>query len=196
MGEGWVVPSLNGHNLRAVVPAAGLSRRFGPQNKLLQPYGDSTVVGTVVRVLRDAGLPVIVVTGHEAQQVSAACPGADAVFNPHYEEGMGTSVACGVKHALPCDGIMIVLADMPGLTGSTVGRLISAFDGHPERIVAVRYAAEPGRIGHPIVFGSAHHGALSALRGDVGARDLLREWRDRIVWVDCDGGLADIDVPS
>lgn len=188
------MPSLTVAGIRAVVPAAGLSRRFGPENKLLQPYGDSTIVGTVVRTLQDAGLPVIVVTGHEAERVSAACPGADVVFNPDYEQGMGTSVACGVRHAMPCHGIMVALADMPGLTQSTIERLIGAFDRQPERIVAVRYAAEPDRIGHPIVLGSAYHAELSALRGDVGARDLLRQWRDRIVWVDCAGGLADIDV--
>ncbi|MCC7434027.1 MAG: nucleotidyltransferase family protein [Methanoregulaceae archaeon] len=190
------MPSLNGRIVRAVVPAAGLSRRFGPENKLLQPYGDSTIVGTVVRTLQDAGLPVIVVTGHEAERVSAVCPRADVVFNPDFEDGMGTSVACGVRHAMPCDGIMIALADMPGLSGATIERLIEAFDGEPERIVAPRYASEPDRIGHPIVFGSAYHGELCTLRGDVGARDLLKQWRDRIVWVDCEGGLTDIDVPS
>jgi molybdenum cofactor cytidylyltransferase len=182
--------------VRAVVPAAGLSRRFGPENKLLQPYGDSTLVGTVVRTLQDAGLPVIVVTGHEADRVAAVCVGAESVFNPDYEEGIGTSVACGVTHAVPCDGIMIALADMPGLARSTVEMLIGAFDGNPERIVAARYAAEPERVGHPMVFGAAYHGDLGALKGDVGARDLLKHWRERIVWVDCDGGLEDIDVPE
>lgn len=181
--------------VRAVVPAAGFSRRFGRDNKLLQPFGESTVVGTVVRTIQAAGLPVVVVTGHEAERVGAACPGAELVFNPDYEEGMGTSVACGVRHAAPCDAIMIVLADMPDLAGSTIERLVSAIDGSPERIVAPRYADEPDRIGHPILFGSAYHDDLMGLRGDIGARELLRQWRERIVLLECPGGLADMDVP-
>lgn len=182
--------------LVAVVPAAGMSRRFGAANKLLRPYGGSTVVGTVVSTLLSAGLPVIVVTGHDAEAVRDACPGAEFVENPDYEQGLGTSVAAGVR-AADADGVMIALGDMPGLDFDVVRALREAFEvAAPGAILAVRYADEPARPGHPIVYDAVHFPALLSLSGDVGARDYLSAHRSSICWIHQPGSLPDLDFPS
>lgn len=184
----------------AIVPAAGRSQRFGVANKLLQPYGQSTVVGTVVATLQAAGLPVLVVTGHERELIEAACPGAEFVFNPRYEEGLGSSIAAGVSAMGDVDGVMIALADMPGIDPAVIRAVEIRFEALPvtpqTAIVGVRYADEPDRPGHPILYGSAYLPELKQLSGDVGARALLIANRDRWVLIDWPGRLSDFDTPA
>lgn len=185
----------------AIVPAAGRSQRFGVANKLLQPFGSSTVVGTVVSTLQSVGLPVLVVTGHEREAIKDACPGASFVFNPQYEEGIGTSVAAGVAAAGEVDGVMIALADMPGLDLAAVRAVAERFLEMPvtpqsRAIVGIRYADEPERPGHPILYGAAHLPELRSLKGDVGAREILMANRDHWNLIDWPGRLADLDTPA
>lgn len=146
--------------------------------------------------LLSAGLPVIVVTGHDAEAVRDACPGASFVENPEYEQGLGTSVAAGVR-AADTDGVMIALGDMPELNGDVVVALRGAFElAAPGTILAVRYADEPDRPGHPIVYDATHFPALTCLGGDTGARDYLRAHFTSILWIHHPGRLPDLDFPS
>lgn len=177
----------------AVVLAAGASRRFGPSNKLLAPWGTGTVCGTVVEVLAGCGLTVHLVVGHDSERVAAACPLARAVFNPRYDAGMGTSLAVGVRACTPGAPIVVALGDMPGLSPDAVRELLRHLDGRPGRVVVPVYAGAPDRIGHPVLFGPGHRGALTALTGDAGARGVVASARD-VVRVAISGELRDIDL--
>src|SRR5690606_30403082 len=58
--------------ITAVVLAAGLSSRMGPDNKLLAPVGGVPMVATVVdAVLASKARPILVVTGHQDNAVRA-----------------------------------------------------------------------------------------------------------------------------
>ncbi|MFI5385473.1 MAG: NTP transferase domain-containing protein [Fimbriimonadales bacterium] len=183
--------------ISAIVPAAGLSSRFGGPNKLLQPWGDMTVVGAVVRTLLDCGLRVVVVTGRDADLVAKAVEPARAVFNPRFEEGLGASIAAGVAASGPVAGFLIALGDMPGLQEGTVRALLTEFEGSPpDSIWAPVYAGEPDRPGHPMLFGSAYREALQALTADEGARRIVRANRDKLRLLPVPGDLNDLDRPG
>ncbi|HTQ11366.1 MAG TPA: nucleotidyltransferase family protein [Fimbriimonadaceae bacterium] len=188
----------------AIVPAAGLSRRFGGPNKLLQPFGGTTVVGAVIGRLAEAGLPVVVVTGRDAELVAQAVtrvevPGhTTCVLNPDWETGgLGSSIAVGVGAAPQADGYLIALGDMPGLRVEAIRSLIECFEqGSSDSIVAPTYAEDPAQPGHPVHFGSAHRDALAALSGDEGARSILRANPDKLIRLPLAGRLEDIDRPE
>ena len=181
-------------SISAIVPAAGLASRFGGPNKLLQPYKGSTVVGTVVATLLDCGLDVVVVTGRDSAEVSDAVAPARSVFNPRFEEGLGSSIAFGVPLCLPSDGYLIALGDMPGIRPDVVRSLVASLDS-PAAIVAPVYEEEPERPGHPVLFGSAYADRLGRVSGDQGAREILREFKANVVFVSVAGSLIDIDEP-
>ena len=70
--------------LGAVVPAAGLSRRMGSE-KVLLPFGDSTMLETVLARLAQAGVSrtvVILRPDLAAAQEAAVAAGAEVVVNP------------------------------------------------------------------------------------------------------------------
>lgn len=178
----------------AVVLAAGLSSRFGGPNKVLAPWRGRPMVRQVVDTLGECGLPVTVVTGRDAKLVQAAVAPASTAFNARFEEGMGTSIACGVASLGSCDGILIALADMPELRADVVSALLSAFQSAPEEAIVVPiYDAEPDRPGHPVLFSAKYRSELQALTGDQGARAILKANPAQIIEVPVTGRLDDID---
>jgi molybdenum cofactor cytidylyltransferase len=187
----------------AIVPAAGLSRRFGGPNKLLQPYGSSTVIGTTIATLVECDLEVIVVTGRDAEEVAQSWrspPGGRSgsvqfIFNPNFEQGLGTSVACGVKAAPEADGFLIALGDMPALRPDVVHTVVQGFQS-PGSIVTPIYEAEPARRGHPVLFDACYRTELESLTGDEGARSILEKHSGDVIQIPVQGSLRGLDTPE
>lgn len=167
---------------------------MGGQNKLLLPYGGSTVVGSTVDALRRSGLEVTVVTGRDADDVERAVSPSRCVHNPEFAAGLGTSIACGVRHA-PEGAVLIALGDMPGLRPEVVRRLVESLHDD-DAIVAPVYESDPDRHGHPVLFGASYRDALCSLVGDRGAGSIIAAHKERLVLVPCKGGLDDLDSPT
>ncbi|HEY7786021.1 MAG TPA: NTP transferase domain-containing protein, partial [Pyrinomonadaceae bacterium] len=90
------------NNVCAILLAAGRSSRM-PAFKPLLPFGDKTVISTVVDNVREAGVDqIVVVVGHEADRVKEHLRDRNVVFsvNDDPDSEMSASIACGVK-ALP-----------------------------------------------------------------------------------------------
>ncbi len=180
--------------------AAGRSTRMGATNKLLLSVDGVPMVRRVAGALAGAGLDAtLAVLGHESDQVAAALPPSFAsVVNWDFEEGMGRSLAVGVR-ALDAgvDGVLVALADTPWLRTETVRSVVAAFRARPEQasIIAPRCA---GRRGHPMIFAATHRPRLEACRGDEGAKALLQAHGRAIHWVDVEdeGIWRDVDRPQ
>jgi len=187
--------------LRGILLAAGYSTRFG-SNKLLQalPAGAP-----------DAGMPMAIAAARHLLEV---LPDSIAVLRPRAQklgrllrdagcstvvcknagEGMGTSLAAGVRAAADADGWVIALADMPFVRPGTIAKIVTAM----EQGAAIAAPVIGGERGHPVGFARIFLEVLSSLEGDVGARDILRQHPDRIALCEVDdpGVLRDIDQPS
>lgn len=162
--------------ISAILMAAGLSKRLG-RNKLLIPLNGTPVVRLVAQsLLSSQASEIIVVTGHEGQEVRSALDGLDLrlIHNPHYEEGQSTSLASGLSQTTPdTDGYLFVLGDQPFLVSSLVDRLIEAFGSADPRPLAVAPFYK-GQRGNPVLISSKLFGELKELKGDEGARKILR----------------------
>lgn len=185
----------------AVLLAAGASRRFGNENKLLMEIEGTTLVRRVAEELlisRAAG--VIAVTGFEHDKVREALAGLEIQFaeNPEFASGLASSIKRGIS-ALPEDaeGAMIMLADMPGTTKKLFDGLIAIFEeGLCEKIVyPVR---EDGSQGNPVIWPARYFTELQQLSGDAGAKQLISQNRDAAspIIINSDDVLDDIDTPD
>ena len=118
-------------NIAAIVLAAGLSTRMGIP-KMILPWGNSSIIGTVISTLVAAGLKqVVVVTGGSSSEVEKALEGFpnQIVFNPLYENGeMLYSIQIGLS-ALPTktNAALVVLGDQPQMQIGVVQAVIKAF---------------------------------------------------------------------
>jgi len=183
----------------AVVLAAGLSSRMG-SNKLLAEIGGKPMIRHAVEAaVASHADPVVVVTGHEADRVTAALGGLNVRFaqNPDHANGLSTSLRRGLS-ALPqdCDGTLIVLGDMPGVSAALLDKMIAAFDPAEGRAIVV--AARHGKRGNPVVWARRFFPEMQAIEGDVGARALMGIYGELLCEAEAadDAPLTDIDTPE
>jgi len=118
------------------------------------------------------------------------------------EVTVGSRVQAHIRHtegsgglhrpAAPGDGIMVVPADMPGITPNTYKTCIAAFRNGPNRIVI---ATHNGKRGHPMVFPYSMRTELGGLSG--GLRELPERYGEQVDYVDTadPGTLKDLDTP-
>jgi molybdenum cofactor cytidylyltransferase len=160
--------------IAGIVLAAGSSSRLGRPKQLLPLAGEPLIRYTIRRILASSLDDLTVVVGHEAEAVGAALRGFPVriVFNPNAAQGQSTSVLAGLE-ALPADteAALFLLGDQPGIDPAVVDALITAWRESEARVVAPRYT---GGIGNPVLFDRHAFPELLALRGDAGARRIVR----------------------
>ncbi len=182
--------------LHVIVLAAGASSRFGSPKQLVRIQGRPLLHRAVANALELAGHAVIVVLGAHAADLSPLLRHAPAsiVVNRGWAEGIASSIRAGVQ-MLPasCDGVLLTLADQAAVTVDDLRRLAAAWRREPRQIVAARYDAT---LGVPAIFPRADFPSLASLRGDRGARDILRRSRDRVIGVEIANAALDIDTPE
>ena len=167
--------------LEAIILAGGAGSRFGG-GKLTAPWRDGVVLDGALRAAFAAPVrSVMVVTGADPLVAPAARAWARAhgqsprlrlIHAPDHAEGMAATLRAGIA-ALPADvdAAFIFLGDMPLIPVTIPPRLAEA-------LASGALAAAPvfeGRRGHPVLFSRALFKALAALKGDEGARSVLRE---------------------
>ena len=183
-----------------VVLAAGLGSRFGPEPKMLALLDNKPLVRHAAEAALAAGpRPVVVVLGAHADLVRAALAGLDLtlVENPHFRDGLATSLRVGLA-ALPPDFevVVVVLGDMPRIAAEHIDRLAAAFVASSQDPAAV-VPVQDGRRGNPVLLNLRHLAAeIAHLVGDHGAGPLLKG-RPDILEIPGDAATAlDIDTPA
>lgn len=181
-----------------IVLAAGRSTRMGPSNKLLEPLRGKPILRHAVEAQLSAGLdPVIVVTGHQREQVEDALAGLTAIFvhNPDYAAGLAGSLRAGIA-ALPGEAAATVvsLGDMPNVTAEVILPLVETFRSQPEARAVVPTLL--GNRGNPVLLARELFPAVALLTGDRGARRLLEEAGERVIEVPFDDPAIAIDVDT
>ncbi len=193
-------PPKAGRSIAALVLAAGKSSRMGGPNKLLENIAGRPLVRIVAEAaLGSKARPVIVVTGHQRERVEAALAGLPVTFayNPHFADGLGTSLKAGIA-ALPAtaDGVIVCLGDMPQVDAPLIDRLVGAFD--PDKTALVVIPTIDGKRGNPVVWSRRFFPDLMAVEGDVGARYLIDRYAEAVTEVPLTGtaALTDVDTPE
>jgi molybdenum cofactor cytidylyltransferase len=178
----------------AILLAAGHARRFGA-DKLLQPL-DGQPLACVSATRLQQVLPTVAVVrpAQHALIERFAALGVPCVISPTSEDGMGASIAAGIAARADAKGWLIALADMPFIQPATIAGVLAAL--RAGATIAAPHCQ--GRRGHPVGFAATCGDALRNLRGDAGARELLRQQAANITPVACDdpGIFADIDTPD
>jgi molybdenum cofactor cytidylyltransferase len=176
-----------------VVLAAGQGRRFrGPQHKLEQKLGGSTVLGQTLGHALMTRLPVVVVTTAAlASQVADLMARRDTVVisDADAQRGMGHSIATGVAERASSAGWLVLPGDMPMVRPSSLLAVAAAIEQSP-----VAYAQYRGRRGHPVGFAAELYSELVALSGDEGARRVIARYPAAGIELDDPGVLVDVDT--
>jgi molybdenum cofactor cytidylyltransferase len=182
----------------AVVLAAGESRRMG-RPKLLLPYGQETIIETVVRnVIASSVDRTLVVLGACRREIKEKISefAVKKVFNREYRTGMFSSVLCGLG-SVPrsARAAVLVLADQPGIPSGVIDSLVESFRREKKGLVVPVYRK---RRGHPLLLDLKYRREVEALPPDAGLRALLRTHPEDVLEVEVSSPeiLRDIDSPG
>lgn len=150
--------------------AAGLSRRFGSEDKLLAPLPGGSVVKKAADALRSLHLDHLIVVA-ASQHVAAACEGFRVVINQEPEKGLGRSLALGVveAQALGASRLLVTLADMPFVTRE---HLALVMERCTDDLASA--STQHGIVQPPACFPQADLHRLILAKGDEGARKFLK----------------------
>jgi CTP:molybdopterin cytidylyltransferase MocA len=157
-------------SVAAIILAAGSSQRLG-QPKQVVLLGGETLLHRAIRTAADAGLsPIIVVIRSTiASAVFATQIEVEFIINSKPDEGMASSIRCGITALLPKEvaGAVIMTCDQPAVSAAH----LRALAGDEARITGSGYART---IGVPAYFPRESFAELGQLCGDSGARTLLQ----------------------
>lgn len=177
-----------------VILAAGSAARFGSDKRLAHLPDGRRMIDATIRNARDSGLPLLVCLRAQDHRLAAelVAPNITCLQCRRAEEGMGATLAEGIRHAGDWDGALVALADMPWVAPRTYRQVADALT--PDAIVQPLYRSKPG---HPVGFGADLFPELAALAGDVGGKHLLESRAEVLRFVEGDDPAIhrDIDQP-
>jgi molybdenum cofactor cytidylyltransferase len=173
-----------------LVLAAGGGTRFGALPKQLADFNGRPLLEWAVRAQCEVSelSRVLVVLGAHADAVTAGVDfgRAETVVCAEWESGQAASLRRGLAELAGATKAVVTLGDAPLVTPA----VIRLFAGALPRTRALY----DGRPGHPVVLGPEQISALTSLRGDMGARHLLRGGPVIEVGYLCSG--RDVDTPE
>ena len=186
--------------IAAVVLSAGESSRMG-RPKALLPIEGETFIGRIVGSLKRTQVgKILVVLGHNADQLAAAIGAlpVEILINPNYQLGQLSSLQVAVRTLLSdpdCDGMLVHLVDHPYIDASLVDRMIRQFYESKKDIVVPRCH---GKRGHPVLFSRRLFGALLDAPMDQGAKAVVNAHGAATLEMETDeeGITVDIDTPE
>ena len=184
--------------LACVLLAAGGSRRLGQPKQLLRRQGRPLLLHAIDAARAAApGAPIVVVLGAHRMRLRLvlrrAAPAALVAANPRWAEGLASSLQAALE-AVPrgTRAILVQLVDQPRVDADALRRLLNAWRRRPGIPAAARY---DNRAGVPAVLPRGSWRFVRALRGDSGARALLRDAR-ALTLVEMPQAAVDLDTPE
>ena len=178
-----------------LILAAGAGHRFGG-NKLMHPLPDGTPMAiTAALNLKPACDHVVAIVKPDDDQLANALAnaGCELIRCPDADQGMGHSLAAGVRATEHAAGWIVALGDMPFITTAS-HQAVATRLREGASLVATQCQ---NRRGHPVGFANVWFEELSALTGDQGARTILAQHSSELILciVEDPGVLRDIDRP-
>lgn len=181
-------------HLHTLILAAGGSARLGRPKQLVR-IGHDAVLRRVVGAADAAeGDTVSIVLGAEAAQITPLFKNSSAsiLINRDWREGIAASIRCGLKSCGPgVDAVMVLLGDQYAVTGADLKRLVDAWRARQTLIAASLYDTQ---LGVPAIFPRWCFSELLELRGNQGAKLLIRRYADRVTSVLMPNAALDLDT--
>ncbi|MCM3768695.1 nucleotidyltransferase family protein [Neobacillus niacini] len=171
---------------------------------LLEWQGRTLLEHQMTQLARLPVAEIIVVLGHEfdriLEEVSSHDQRVSFIICDDFQEGLSASLKCGLQHAEgKYDSVLLMLVDLPLIqTGTfeqvyeTGAKLLDTSD--EPFVVQPSYQRHPG---HPVFIGHFEKLNWQSLQGDVGAKPLMKQIKNRILLESVDRGVVyDIDTPQ
>jgi len=185
--------------ISAIVLAAGQSTRMG-QQKMLLPWGRTTVIGRVVTTLLKVGIQDIhLVTGGSHIELENHLKGykIDFIYNKDYSNGeMLTSIQVGLRGVgVETEAVLVVLGDQPQIEAYIVQAIVDRYLSIHHKIIVPSYNLHRG---HPWLIEKSYWKEILDLMPPHTLRDFLSKHNEDIDYITVDSlsVLQDLDTQN
>lgn len=183
-----------------ILLAAGPSSRLGQAKQLVRFDGESLVRRAARVALSLEPDSITVVTGFADKEVEHELRDLPVrlVRNDEWAQGMGGSIACGVRSVSEqVDGVLVMLCDQWRIEKDDLVSLILTWLSDISRvIVASWYEQEDPIYGAPVLFPRKYIRELRKLNGNRGAKALIDQNLEQVQFVELKNAACDLDRPE
>jgi len=183
--------------LSILILAAGNSSRLGYPKQLIEFEGE-TLIERITTIALTVSEDILIVLGGNADLIFPKLERfkrrISTIFNPDWQEGMGTSIRVGVEKLVEkSDLILILLADQPFISKVLLQDMLQIIENSQNSIVSCLYN---DALGVPMLFDKTVFKDLLKLNGERGAKTFLDLYKNNIGTIHFPEGIFDIDTIS
>ena len=167
--------------IKAILLAAGQSKRMKSENKLIKLYKNKPLINYSLNVLKKSKVnKIIIVLGHQHKEVKKIIKKNKKIiftYNKNYKQGMASSIKTGLKKISKNDkGFIIAQSDMPFVKQSDINKICRSINSKKFLIHALKYK---NRVGNPIGFDSSLLKKFKNIKGQFGAKFMVKRLKNR-----------------
>ena len=168
--------------ISAILLAAGQSKRLKSENKLIKNFKGKPLINHILSSLIKSKVnKIIIVVGYENQKIKKiSYKNKKIIFvsNLNYKKGISSSIKCGLKKISKKNkGFLITHADMPLVSKTILNTLCSALKNKKKEIFIPVYKK---KFGNPLAFKYSMIKSFRKIKGDRGAKKLIRLNRSKV----------------
>ncbi len=185
--------------IKAILLAAGKSKRLKSENKLIKIYNKKPLINHGVKSLIKSKVnKIIIVLGFESKKLKKIIKKNRKIsftFNKYYKKGMSSSIKQGLKKISKKDkGFIIVQSDMPFITTSNINKICNSITAKKYLIHILRYK---NQMGNPIGFDISILDKFKKIKGNVGAKYMVKKLINRANFITVSSKIffKDLDKP-
>ena len=162
--------------IKAILLAAGQSKRLKSENKLIKLYKKKPLINHSLNALHKSKVnKIIVVLGHQKKELQKIIKRNNKnifTYNKEYKKGMASSIKVGLTKVNKKDkGFIIVQSDMPFIRSSDVNKICNSIISKRYLVHVLRYR---NKVGNPIGFDASIIKKFKRIKGDVGAKFMVK----------------------
>ena len=162
--------------IKAILLAAGKSKRLKSENKLIKKFKNKALINHSLQALFKSKVnKIVIVLGYQNKEVRNVIKKNKKnifVLNKKFKLGMSYSINSGLKKISKKDkGFIIVQSDMPFIKTSDINKIYNSISKKKHLVHALKFK---NKIGNPIGFDSLVLTKFKRMKGDVGAKFMVK----------------------
>ena len=167
--------------IKAILLAAGQSKRMKSENKLIKLYKNKPLINYSLNVLKKSKVnKIIIVLGHQHKELKKIIKRNKKIiftYNKYYKRGMASSIKTGLKKISKNDkGFIVAQSDMPFVKQSDINKICRSINSKKFLIYALKYKT---RVGNPIGFDISLIKKFKNIKGQFGAKYMVKRLKNR-----------------
>ena len=167
--------------IKAILLAAGQSKRMKSENKLIKLYKNKPLINYSLNVFKKSKVnKIIIVLGHQHKEVKKIIKKNKKIiftYNKNYKQGMASSIKTGLKKISKNDnGFIVAQSDMPFVKQSDINKICRSINSKKFLVHALKYK---NKVGNPIGFDSSLIKKFKNIKGQFGAKFMVKRLKNR-----------------